>query len=250
MVKLYKPYLVKINKKSRYHKICPHAVIIVSKFLFLSETVRDVVDLKLSMKYMAPTNILGSINISPITILSFVFSDTPCTAALHLGTTSTKLSWNLDLKFLTHPLSEFGKWHATVWDSWTPTNLYSGTPPPYLVLLKSSRPLGERSPETAKLLFSDRKGCFEKPSLDKKPSVISLPKLQVQKLVYNELLNSVFQFESHQHTYSDLPDAATLSVYEHPKTHDTDKYFVSDRFHNAQVSFPFLKAFLLKFFPF
>ena len=31
-----------------------------SKFLFLSETVRDVVDLKLSTRFIAPTNILGN----------------------------------------------------------------------------------------------------------------------------------------------------------------------------------------------
>ena len=36
-----------------------HGSITASKFLFLGESVRDVVDLKLSSKFMAPANILG-----------------------------------------------------------------------------------------------------------------------------------------------------------------------------------------------
>ena len=46
-----------------------------------------------------------------------------------------------------------------------------------------------------------------------------------------------FQFESHQFGYSNLPPASDLSMFEHPKTKDTEKYFVGDRFHNAQVKF-------------
>ena len=45
----------------RYNEICLHGTIIATKFLFLGESVRDVVDLKLSSKYFAPTNILGKI---------------------------------------------------------------------------------------------------------------------------------------------------------------------------------------------
>ena len=83
-------------------------------------------DLKLSMKYMGPTNILCTFNVHWIFFyLFFSLPDTHCTAALHLG---------------------------------------------------------QRSPDTARLLFADRKGCFERPSLDKEPSVISLPKLQVDQI--------------------------------------------------------------------
>ena len=53
--------VVNLNTILRYNEICLHGCIIGSKFLFLGESVRDVVDLKLSMKYMAPTNILGII---------------------------------------------------------------------------------------------------------------------------------------------------------------------------------------------
>ena len=44
----------------RYNEICLHGTIIATKFLFLGESVRDVVDLKLSSRFMAPTNILGN----------------------------------------------------------------------------------------------------------------------------------------------------------------------------------------------
>ena len=50
----------------RYNEICLHGVIVASKFLFLGESVRDVVDLKLSTKFMAPTNILGKLFLSQL----------------------------------------------------------------------------------------------------------------------------------------------------------------------------------------
>ena len=34
-------------------------------------------------------------------------------------------------------------------------------------------------PETAKIWFKDRRGCFEKPSLDRAPEKVSIPKLEV-----------------------------------------------------------------------
>ena len=40
--------------------------------------------------------------------------------------------------------------------------------------------IGERAPEIAAVIFKDRNGCFEKPSLDKDPSYLSLPKLKVK----------------------------------------------------------------------
>ena len=43
----------------RYNESCLHGVITASKMLFLSESVRDVVDIKLSKKYNPPVNILG-----------------------------------------------------------------------------------------------------------------------------------------------------------------------------------------------
>merc|ERR1712179_360483 len=79
--------------------------------------------------------------------------------------------------------------------------------------------IGERAPDVAGAIFKDRNGCFEKPSLDKEPSFQSLPKLQ---------------FETQQTGFSHLPAMAELGKFEHPKTGDCDKYFVGDRFHNAQ----------------
>ena len=38
----------------------------------------------------------------------------------------------------------------------------------------------ERAPDIAAIIFKDRNGCFEKPSLDKEPSYLSLPKLKVE----------------------------------------------------------------------
>ena len=43
----------------RYFESCLHGCIIVSKALFLAESVRDPVDTKLSKKFNSPTNILG-----------------------------------------------------------------------------------------------------------------------------------------------------------------------------------------------
>ena len=43
------------------------------------------------------------------------------------------------------------------------------------------------------------------------------------------------QFESHQPGYCDFSSPTELSQHQHPKTKDSDKYFVGDRFHNAQV---------------
>ena len=40
--------------------------------------------------------------------------------------------------------------------------------------------IGERAPGIAAVIFKDRNGCFEKPSLDKDPSYLSLPKLKVK----------------------------------------------------------------------
>ena len=45
----------------RYLESCLHGCIIASKMLFLSESVRDAIDIKLSKKYNAPVNILGMI---------------------------------------------------------------------------------------------------------------------------------------------------------------------------------------------
>lgn len=52
----------------RYVELCPHGVTTGSKFLYLAESVRDPIDLKLSKEFMSPTNVL----------------DTACTAAAHL----------------------------------------------------------------------------------------------------------------------------------------------------------------------
>ena len=53
------------NKKKAsggwYHESCVHGTIVSSKFLFLGESVRDPVDLKLSSKYIAPTSCLGKL---------------------------------------------------------------------------------------------------------------------------------------------------------------------------------------------
>ena len=43
----------------RYNESSLHGVITASKMLFLSESVRDVVDIKLSKQYNSPVNILG-----------------------------------------------------------------------------------------------------------------------------------------------------------------------------------------------
>ena len=44
----------------RYNESCPHGIITASKMLFLSESVRDVIDIKLSKKFNPPVNILGN----------------------------------------------------------------------------------------------------------------------------------------------------------------------------------------------
>jgi len=51
-----------------YLEMCPHGVTTGAKFLYCSESVRDVMDLKLSRNYVSPTNVL----------------DTACTASAHL----------------------------------------------------------------------------------------------------------------------------------------------------------------------
>ena len=53
-----------------YIEMCPHGVTRGSKFLYCSESVRDVIDIKLSTNFVSPVNVL----------------DTPCTAASHLLT--------------------------------------------------------------------------------------------------------------------------------------------------------------------
>ena len=57
-----------------YIEMCPHGVTRGSKFLYCSESVRDVLDIKLSTNYVSPVNVL----------------DTPCTAASHLLTRDKK----------------------------------------------------------------------------------------------------------------------------------------------------------------
>ena len=89
--------------------------------LFLSESVRDVVDIKLSKKYNPPVNILGNDLIVIGKYLSDIILDTPCTAASHLLT---------------------------------------------------------RDPDTAKIWFQERRGCFERPSLARPRKQVSIPKLQ------------------------------------------------------------------------
>ena len=128
-----------------YNESCVHGTIVASKMLFCSESVRDVMDIKLSKKLNSPTNIL----------------DTPCTAASHLLT---------------------------------------------------------RDPFVAKLWFEGNRGCFEKPSLNKAPSVISIPKLEL---------------ETNQKQSFEIPDLSSLQLHSHPKTKNTRKYFVGDRFHEA-----------------
>ena len=60
--------------------------------LFLSESVRDVIDIKLSKKYNAPTNVLGdNVKVSQICSILYSNSDTPCTAAAHLATRDKEL---------------------------------------------------------------------------------------------------------------------------------------------------------------
>ena len=44
---------------SRYIESCPHGVTLADKMLFLSESVRDLVDIKLSKEYNSPVNVLG-----------------------------------------------------------------------------------------------------------------------------------------------------------------------------------------------
>ena len=45
-----------------YYKSCVHGVIVCAKMLFLSESVRDVIDIKLSKAFNSPTNILGTLH--------------------------------------------------------------------------------------------------------------------------------------------------------------------------------------------
>ena len=59
-----------------YNESCIHGTIIASKMLFCSESVRDVMDIKLSKKINSPTNIL----------------DTPCTTASHFLTRDPQLA--------------------------------------------------------------------------------------------------------------------------------------------------------------
>ena len=139
-----------------YNESCVHGTIIASKMLFCSESVRDVIDIKLSKKLNPPTNIL----------------DIPCTAASHLIA---------------------------------------------------------RDPAVAKIWFDGNRGCFEKPSLTKAPSVISIPKLEL---------------ESNKKQSTVHPNLSSLQSHSHPKTNQTRKYFVGDRFHEA--NFPH-KSELCKF---
>ena len=57
--------------------------------------------------------------------------------------------------------------------------------------------IGERAPDIAAIIFKDRNGCFEKPSLDKEPSYLSLPKLKVK-------LRSRYEVGSYVWLYSSL----------------------------------------------
>lgn len=82
----------------------------------------------------------------------------------------------------------------------------------------ASAHLQTRAPEVASTWFEGARGCFEKPSLDKTPSVISLPKLEL---------------ETNQRKSSPYLPLSELPPHTHPKTNDTRKYFVGDRFHEA-----------------
>ena len=53
---------VEMCNRYRYFDICMHGTIVGSKFLFLGESGRDVGDLKLSTRFMAPVNALGKYN--------------------------------------------------------------------------------------------------------------------------------------------------------------------------------------------
>ena len=68
----------------RYNESCLHGIISTSKILFLSETVRDVVDIKLSKRFNSPTNILGNLIRTFFYYNLILAIDTPCTAAIHL----------------------------------------------------------------------------------------------------------------------------------------------------------------------
>ena len=48
-------------------------------------------------------------------------------------------------------------------------------------------------------------------------------------------LNVNFQFESRNEGPLNLVPAKNLKDHVHPKTGDTDKYFLGDRFHEANV---------------
>ena len=82
---MVKPLLA-FQTSFRYNESCLHGVITASKMLFLSESVRDVIDIKLSKKYNSPINILGIIGRHLIIEIYIQFADTPCTASSHILT--------------------------------------------------------------------------------------------------------------------------------------------------------------------
>ena len=111
----------------RYNESCLHGVITASKMLFLSESVRDVIDIKLSKRFNPPVNILGILSVTEIRIsANLLIADTPCTASSHMRT---------------------------------------------------------RVPEIAKIWMKERRGCFERPTLDRPPHKVSLPKLKASTIV-------------------------------------------------------------------
>ena len=141
-----------------YLQVCQHGVTQASKFLFLSESVRDVIDIHKSKRFNAPVSIL----------------DTPCTAAAHLILCDKKDVERGILK--TEADGQAHKW------------------------------------------FAGTRGGFEEPQRNVTPSVISVPELQL---------------ENQRLTRQKLAKICELGPEEHPKTRNTRKYFLGDRFHNA-----------------
>ena len=82
----------------------------------------------------------------------------------------------------------------------------------------ASAHLDTRAPEVARIWFEGARGCFEKPTLDKAPSLISVPKLEL---------------ETNKRKSTPYLPLSELPPHTHPKTNDARKYFVGDRFHEA-----------------
>ena len=152
-----------------YLQVCQHGVTVASKFLFLSESVRDVIDIHKSKHFNAPVSIL----------------DTPCTAAAHLILRDKEDVERGVLK--TEADGQAHKW------------------------------------------FAGTRGGFEEPQRNISPSVISIPHLQL---------------ENQKLTRQKLAKISELGCEEDPKTRDTRKYFLGDRFHTT--NFPH-KSELCKF---